>query len=84
MSDKITFSPGSFFHGTKADLNIGDSLVTGMRKNYSDTRKSGYVYFAGTLDAAIWGAELAEGDGTERILLILRGANHYEDAEREY
>lgn len=20
MSDKITFSPGSFFHGTKADL----------------------------------------------------------------
>ena len=40
MSDKIIFSPGSFFHGTKADLNIGDFLVTGMRKNYSDTRKS--------------------------------------------
>ena len=63
MSDKIIFSPGSFFHGTKADLNIGDFLVTGMKKNYNDDRKSGYVYFAGTLDAAIWGAELAEGDG---------------------
>lgn len=32
MSDKIIFSPGSFFHGTKADLNIGDFLVTGMKK----------------------------------------------------
>ena len=70
MSNNIIFSPGSFFHGTKADLNIGDFLVTGMRKNYSDTRKSGYVYFAGTLDAAIWGAELAEGDGAERIYVV--------------
>lgn len=32
MSNKIIFSPGSFFHGTKADLNIGDFLVTGMKK----------------------------------------------------
>lgn len=70
MSDKVIFSPGSFFHGTKADLNIGDSLVTGMKKNYNDNRKSGYVYFAGTLDAAIWGAELAEGDGAERIYVV--------------
>lgn len=70
MSDKIIFSPGSFFHGTKADLNIGDFLVTGMRKNYSDTRKSRYIYFSGTLDAAIWGAELAEGDGRERIYIV--------------
>ena len=70
MSDKIIFSPGSFFHGTKADLKIGDFLVTGMKKNYNDTRKSGYVYFAGTLDAAIWGAELAEGDGAMRIYVV--------------
>ncbi len=47
---KIIFSPGSFFHGTKADLGIGDFLVTGMKKNYNDTRKSGYVYFAGTFE----------------------------------
>jgi hypothetical protein len=70
MSNNIIFSPGSFFHGTKADLNIGDFLVTGMKKNYNDNRKSGYVYFAGTLDAAIWGAELAEGDGAERIYVV--------------
>lgn len=28
---------------------------------YNDDRKSAYVYFAGTLEAAIWEAELAEG-----------------------
>ncbi len=61
MSEKIVFSRGSFFHGTRADLKMGDLIVTGKKKNYNDDRKSQYVYFAGTLDAAIWGAELAEG-----------------------
>lgn len=70
MSEKIVFSQGSFFHGTKADLKIGDFIITGMKKNYQDERKSEYVYFAGTLDAAIWGAELAEGDGKERIYVV--------------
>ncbi len=70
MSEKIVFSPGSFFHGTKADLEIGDFIITGKKKNYQDSRKSEYVYFAGTLDAAIWGAELAEGDGRERIYVV--------------
>lgn len=70
MSEKIVFSRGSFFHGTKADLKIGDFIVTGKQKNYNDDRKSEYVYFAGTLDAAIWGAELAEGDAAERIYVV--------------
>lgn len=70
MSEKIEFSRGSFFHGTKADLNIGDFIITGKKKNYKDNRKSEYVYFAGTLDAAVWGAELAEGDGKERIYVV--------------
>jgi len=70
MSEKIVFSRGSFFHGTKADLKIGDFIITGKKKNYNDERKSEYVYFAGTLEAAIWGAELAEGDGKERIYVV--------------
>lgn len=65
MSEKTVFGPGSFFHGTKADLKTGDFIITGKKKNYNDDRKSGYVYFAGTLDAAIWGAELAEVTGWE-------------------
>ena len=70
MSEKIVFSRGSFFHGTKADLKIGDFIVTGKQKNYNDDRKSEYVYFVGTLDAAIWGAELAEGNEAERIYVV--------------
>ena len=70
MSEKIVFSRGSFFHGTKADLCIGDFIVTGKKKNYQDDRKSKYVYFSGTLEAAVWGAELAEGDGRERIYVV--------------
>jgi len=64
------FSRGSFFHGTKTDLQIGDFIVTGIKKNYDDDRTSEYVYFAGTLDAAIWGAELADGNGRERIYVV--------------
>ncbi len=64
------FSKGSFFHGTKADLKVGDYLTSGHKKNYKDERISRYVYFAGTLDAAIWGAELAEGEGEERIYVV--------------
>lgn len=70
MEDTIVFCAGSFFHGTKADLETGDFLVTGQKKNYNDNRTSNYVYFAGTLDAAIWGAELAEGNGRERIYVV--------------
>ncbi len=70
MSETIIFSQGSFFHGTKADLKVGDFIITGKKKNYNDDRESKYVYFAGTLEAAIWGAELAEGDSKERIYVV--------------
>ncbi len=70
MNEKTVFSRGSFFHGTRADLKTGDLIVTGKKKNYHDDRKSRYVYFAGTLDAAIWGAELAEGEGRERLYVV--------------
>lgn len=78
MSENIVFSRGSFFHGTKADLQIGDFIITGTKKNYNDDRKSEYVYFAGTLDAAIWGAELAEGSNKERIYVV-EPTGDYED-----
>lgn len=69
MDEKITFSPGSFFHGTKADLETGDLLTKGFLSNHAD-RKAKYVYFAGTLDAAVWGAELAAGEGEQRIYVV--------------
>lgn len=66
-------SPSSFsqtyFHGTKADLKIGDFIETGYNSNYGQKKKAKYIYISATLDAAIWGAELASGDGRERIYL---------------
>ena len=53
---------GRSFHGTKADLKPGDLIEPGRTANFGDaSRVANHVYFAGTLDAATWGAELAAG-----------------------
>lgn len=59
----------TFFHGTKADLKIGDFIQVGFTSNY-DNRKLKHVYVAATLNTAILGAELASGNGQERIYLV--------------
>jgi len=61
---------GAFLHGTKADLSPGDLLVPGRRSNYDEARRSNHVYVTQTLDAAVWGAELAMGEGPGRIYLV--------------
>jgi hypothetical protein len=60
----------TYFHGTKADLKIGDLIETGLNSNYGQRNNAKYIYLTATLDAAIWGAELALGDGRERIYLV--------------
>ena len=60
----------TFFHGTKADLKIGDFIEVGLNSNYGQNNKAKYIYLTATLDAAIWGAELALGEGRERIYLV--------------
>lgn len=60
----------TFFHGTKADLKIGDFIEVGLNSNYGQNNKAKYIYLTSTLDAAIWGAELALGEGLERIYLV--------------
>ena len=60
----------TFFHGTKADLKMGDFIETGLNSNYGQRKNAKYIYLTATLDAAIWGAELALGDARERIYLV--------------
>ncbi|HNM27275.1 MAG TPA: NAD(+)--rifampin ADP-ribosyltransferase [Saprospiraceae bacterium] len=60
----------TFFHGTKADLKPGDLIETGQNSNFGQNNKAKYIYLTATLDAAIWGAELALGKGRERIYLV--------------
>lgn len=60
----------SFFHGTRADLKPGDCITVGYPSNFGEDRVWSWVYFASTLDAAIWGAELARGDHNPRIYIV--------------
>ena len=60
----------TFFHGTKANLAIGAFIEIGINANYGQKNKAKYIYLTATLDAAIWGAELASGEGRERIYLV--------------
>lgn len=68
--DESPIDDGPFYHGTKADLKIGDFVEVMYESNYGQKKKAKYVYFTATLDAAIWGAELAEGDGEGRIYIV--------------
>ncbi|HEX4362288.1 MAG TPA: NAD(+)--rifampin ADP-ribosyltransferase [Pseudonocardia sp.] len=61
---------GALFHGTKADLKVGDLLESGRRSNFGERRTANHVYVTATLDAATWGAELAVGDGRGRIYVV--------------
>ncbi|HSO25625.1 MAG TPA: NAD(+)--rifampin ADP-ribosyltransferase [Methanobacteriaceae archaeon] len=71
-SNELRQSPFSqtFFHGTKADLKIGDFIEVGITSNYGQRKNAKYIYLTATLDAAIWGAELALGEERERIYLV--------------
>jgi len=61
---------GAYLHGTKADLKVGDRLVPGRESNFEAGRIMKHVYITQTLDAAVWGAELAVGEGRGRIYIV--------------
>jgi rifampin ADP-ribosylating transferase len=59
-----------FYHGTKANFKPGDFIEPGFSSNYGKRKKASYVYLTATLDAAVWGAELALGYGPGRIYMV--------------
>ncbi|MBK7212764.1 MAG: NAD(+)--rifampin ADP-ribosyltransferase [Bacteroidales bacterium] len=59
-----------YCHGTKASLKPGDLIEPGYSSNYGQRKKAAYVYFTATMDAAIWGAELALGEEPGRIYIV--------------
>lgn len=58
------------YHGTRADLKPGDLIQPGYASNYGQRKTANHVYFSATLDAATWGAELAQGEGPGRIYIV--------------
>ncbi|HCL67254.1 MAG TPA: NAD(+)--rifampin ADP-ribosyltransferase [Rhizobium sp.] len=70
MTNTASVFTRQFFHGTRANLEPGDLIAVGYQSNFTEAKPLSWVYFSGTLDAAIWGAELAAGSGRERIYVV--------------
>lgn len=60
----------TYYHGTKADLKVGELIEPGYASNYGKRKQATFVYLSATLDAATWGAELAIGPGLGRIYIV--------------
>ena len=54
---------GPFYHGTKADLEVGDLLVPGGLSNYQDDLVMNHIYFTANLNGAGLAATLVKGTG---------------------
>ena len=61
---------GPFFHGTKADLQVGDLLTAGFHSNYRPEVVMNHIYFSALRDGAGLAAELAAGDGAPRVYAV--------------
>lgn len=61
---------GPFYHGTKADLQIGDILTPGGRSNYKEDLVMNHIYFTALVNGAGLAAALAKGEGRERVYIV--------------
>ena len=65
LSDK-----GPFYHGTRADLHVGDLLAAGFRSNYKPGVTMNHIYFTALINGAGLAAALADGEGRERVYRV--------------
>ena len=77
MESKIIISGGTdvldngpFYHGTKADLQVGDLLTAGLKSNYKPELIMNHIYFTALVNGAGLAAALAKGDGGERVYIV--------------
>lgn len=61
---------GPFFHGTKADLRVGDHLTANFRSNYRPDIVMNHIYFTASRDGAVLAAEFAAGDEAPRVYVV--------------
>ena len=61
---------GPFYHGTKADLQVGDLLMAGFRSNYDNSVVMNHIYFTALAKGAGLAAEIAKGDGKPRVYIV--------------
>jgi len=68
MNSKL--DDGPFYHGTRADLQIGDLLTPGFRSNYKPEVIMNHIYFTALVNGAGLAAELIRGEGRERVYIV--------------
>lgn len=61
---------GPFYHGTKADLKVGDLLTAGFPSNYKPEIIMNHIYFTALPNGAGLAAELAAGEGEGRVYIV--------------
>ena len=73
---------GPFYHGTKANLAVGELLMPGFKSHFEKGRALKHVYFSCLLEPAIWGAELAmslSGLEGRRYIYVVEPTGPFED-----
>jgi rifampin ADP-ribosylating transferase len=73
---------GPFYHGTRIRFQAGDLLTPGRASNFEAGRVSNNVYFSASLEAAVWGAELATklaGDEGRGHVYVVEPMGTFED-----
>lgn len=70
---------GPFYHGTKADLQVGDVLTAGGNSNYKSEFKMNHIYFTALVNGAGLAAALAKGDGKEHVYIVEPTGNYEND-----
>jgi rifampin ADP-ribosylating transferase len=61
---------GPFYHGTRANLAVGDLLSPGVVSNYEPGLVMNHIYFTALVNGAGLAAALARGDGPERVYIV--------------
>ena len=60
-----------YYHGTHADLKPGDEITPCDPPEVGEPDSTArYVHFAPDLDAALWAAELSDGEGPARVYVV--------------
>ena len=82
LANSFTDNPsdnGPFYHGTRADLQVGDLLTAGAKSNYKSEVIMNHIYFTGLINGAGLAAGLAKGEGAERVYIIEPTGNFEND-----
>ncbi len=70
ISETDVLDNGPFYHGTKADLKVGDLLTAGYRSNYRPEVTMNHIYFTALPNGAGLAAALAPGDAPQRVYIV--------------